>query len=798
MKVIIGYFRKCDLLTMTSLVLAFIGIVFATYDEFTIAIFLLMACGICDAFDGVLARSKEYTEEQKCYGVQLDSLTDIVAFGVFPAILNTLLSDNILGMWSSIIFVLAGLIRLAYFNMLAETKQNKKNRYIGLPITTSSIIFPLVFFTLKMIDYTLIRKIMPIVMIITALFFVLRLEIPKVNVPKVAKKIFNKYLINYVLFPWFLIVGTDIFFKNTFRYFTIEAVLSSITNYFWAYLNIYVWAVLIFLLFQGIFKTSKRAKIIMLVIFLLLMVINEIKYKIMGIPIEITDLSYLSPGNVTIMGTATGTIGSWIFTTILKSLIFAGIGSLFIIFDKYFAINFNNRLRIILGVSLGVLLIILFKLTMYDPEKTIKKLYSLDAEGVLTLPKNHKVYYDYGFFPGLLLDHLGKKINEPTNYSYKDAKNSLEQNYEEDNSWGKANVVFILSEAFFDVTQINEIEFDKDLLENVHKLEKDNKIMVSDLLVTPFGGKSANTEFEVLTGANLNFWKEGFIPYNQYYDNNNLKFSPNLIKEFNNNGYETMYITPWEPDLYRSKYVYDRLGADKNIYGRDLDCEIKGYYCSDESFFKILIDELKKQTDEQYKFIMAATAQNHFPFEEEKYYKYDVNVKKTTLSSEDTSLLNSYAQGIYDADKAIYQLYNDIQKLDTPTIVVYFGDHLPYIVNRKGDSSYLNTTYFNDNLKDLKEYTSKAMIFANYDISFEDLKYINSSYLGAYVANKMDIELSNYFKFVDYTRTLVPVFNRNSYYDVNEGVLKDISEVENILNDYKNIQYMNFYDYRGE
>lgn len=797
MKFIIGHYRKCDLLTMTSLVLAFIGILFATYDEFTISIFLLMACGICDAFDGVLARSKEYTEEQKCYGVQLDSLNDIVAFGVYPAIINALLSDSILGMWSSIIFVLAGLIRLAYFNMLAETKQNKKNKYIGLPITTISIIMPLFFFTLKLIDYSIIKNIMPIILTITAILFVLRIEIPKVNVPKVAKNIFNKYIINYLIFPIFLIIGTDIFYKLTFRRFTLEAIIQPIRENFGAYVIIFVLVDLLYVLLQAILKTSKRSKIAILILFIILMVINEIKYKIMGIPIEITDISYLTLGNATIMGAATGSIGIWIWTTIIKTLIFTGIGLLFVFFDNTISINFNKKLRIIGGISATILIVLLCFLIMYNPEKSINKIYNLDVDGVLALPKNHKVYYDYGFFPGLLLDHLGKKINEPINYSYKEAKASLESSYSHDDSWGKANVVFILSEAFFDITQIEEIKFDKDLLEHVHKLEKDNKIMVSDLLVTPFGGKSANTEFEVLTGANLNFWKEEFIPYNQYYDNTNLKFSPNLIKEFNNNGYETMYITLFEPDLYRSKYVYDRLGVDKNIYGRDLKCDVKGYYCSDESFFDIIFDELKSTSVGNYKFIMSATGQNHFPFEADKYYRYDINIKETTLNAEDATLLRTYAQGIYDADKAIYQLYNDIQKLDTPTIVVYFGDHLPYIVNKKGKSSYLNTKYFNDELKELKEYTSKAMIFANYDIAFEDIEYINSSYLGAYVANKMDIELSNYFKFIDYTRTLVPVFNRNHYYDIESGNLKDISEVEDTLKTYQNVQYMSFYDYKG-
>lgn len=87
-KKFIGFYRDCDLLTMTGTCMALLGCVFAINGNRLIPIFLLILSGICDGFDGKLARRHKSTEEQSTYGVQLDSLSDLIAFGVFPLVLT--------------------------------------------------------------------------------------------------------------------------------------------------------------------------------------------------------------------------------------------------------------------------------------------------------------------------------------------------------------------------------------------------------------------------------------------------------------------------------------------------------------------------------------------------------------------------------------------------------------------------------------------------------------------------------------------------------------------------------------
>lgn len=166
----IGYYDYTVWLTYFSLISASIGIFSALNGSghpFAGMFFLLLS-GLCDAFDGKVARTKKNrTEMQRDFGIQIDSLADLVAFGVLPAsigvsilrifeitngfdvkALNVKLVN--LALYTILVFyVLAALIRLAYFNVLeAERKKNGEvganKDYKGLPVTSAAVVFPTV------------------------------------------------------------------------------------------------------------------------------------------------------------------------------------------------------------------------------------------------------------------------------------------------------------------------------------------------------------------------------------------------------------------------------------------------------------------------------------------------------------------------------------------------------------------------------------------------------------------------------------------------------------------------------
>lgn len=202
----IGYYNYTMFLTYISLVSASLGIVIALTGggHPYIGMCFLLVCGLCDAFDGKVARlKKNRSETEKKFGIQVDSLSDIVAFGVLPicigaALMRTSESLQMIQsgtggtVYTAILFTimtlytLMALIRLAYFNVSEEERQNTeegaRKYYLGLPVTSAAIIFP----TVLLINYLFLKfknvDLAPIYFVIlgiTALAFVLKFELKK-------------------------------------------------------------------------------------------------------------------------------------------------------------------------------------------------------------------------------------------------------------------------------------------------------------------------------------------------------------------------------------------------------------------------------------------------------------------------------------------------------------------------------------------------------------------------------------------------------------------------------------------
>lgn len=804
MKYIIGYFRKCDMLTMLGTTIAFIGMYCAFNGHFSLASLCLMLSGICDSFDGTLARKYKYDKSQQEYGVQLDSLSDVICFGILPAIITVLISTSIVSVIICIFYMLCGVIRLAYFNMLHTTKAAKKGEYIGLPITAIAIVYPIILIVIRILNPELLSKVMPAVLLIMGSLFIARFKLKKPNAPKIAAKILNKYTTNLILFPLFIVIAGDIFYRMTSNNVisNLESSFYTIVSHFLPFILIYIMVALLFIIINSITNNSKVTKILLLIVSLIIFVINDIKLNIMGIPIELSDVGYLNPDNMGMMATATTTIGSWIWLTVIKGIIFVALSVGIIFADKLGKFSVNSIVKRIVTFLIGTILIALIGISMTKKYTFfIEKIYNADKEILSEYISVDEYTNEYGFFQGIILTSLVKKDLVSPDYSSKYVSKLL-SSYDDvtvSGKWGKANVVFILSEAFSDLENISEITFNEPLMQEITNYKKDNDKMVFDLLVPAYGGSSVNTEFEILTGASLTFWSPGFIPYNQYYSDSIGKNAPNIIKEFNNNGYTTMYLTPWGEDSYNSKRNYKLFGADKTIYGSKLKGSNKGQFYSDKSLMKDIYNQLKNTKEGEYKFIMTASGQNHFPYTEDKYEKYDISVKNTEYSKKSTNMLKSYAQGVYDASKELNNLYKMIQDLDTPTIIVFFGDHLPYIIDDDGVEPYISAKYFNTENKyvnDMRKHTTKAVILSNYDIEVDDIKYMNANYLGAYVLNKMDLKVSNYFKYIDDLRKKVPVYNRNAVYMNNNTTLRSDLDynTKKALEDYKFVQYGSFYE----
>ena len=147
---IIGFYNYTVILTYLGLITGCVGLFYVLSNNYWMSVLCLMIAGICDMFDGTIASTRERNIAERIFGIQIDSLSDLVSFGVLPALLVYEISgrQTTAGCISAL-YILAALIRLAYYNVLEEQRQkefpNQKNKFLGIPVTAICILLPIVF-----------------------------------------------------------------------------------------------------------------------------------------------------------------------------------------------------------------------------------------------------------------------------------------------------------------------------------------------------------------------------------------------------------------------------------------------------------------------------------------------------------------------------------------------------------------------------------------------------------------------------------------------------------------------------
>lgn len=179
----LGFYSLSVVFTYLNVASAVIGMYFAIKGGTAYAMVFLILAGIFDMFDGTLARRKERTDHEKCYGIQIDALADIVSFGVLPAVIGYALG---LRGWYHlpihVLLILAALTRLGYFNVTEIELQKEtpvpRKYYEGLPVTSVAIFLPFLYVICYLLRLPM-AMVYGVVMVLTAFAFVSRLKIPK-------------------------------------------------------------------------------------------------------------------------------------------------------------------------------------------------------------------------------------------------------------------------------------------------------------------------------------------------------------------------------------------------------------------------------------------------------------------------------------------------------------------------------------------------------------------------------------------------------------------------------------------
>lgn len=186
-KKLLGYYDYTVVLTYVGMGCAFYGIMQAVNEHFLNAVVFLMMAGICDMFDGTIASTKNRNRDEKRFGIQIDSLSDLISFGVMPAVFVYMIcdKDTIAGMIAGL-YVLAALIRLAYFNVTEEERQGmtseKRTIFQGLPVTTIAVLLPVAYMVQTEMASVRWKSIYLLLLLLCGSGFLMPFEIKKPNV----------------------------------------------------------------------------------------------------------------------------------------------------------------------------------------------------------------------------------------------------------------------------------------------------------------------------------------------------------------------------------------------------------------------------------------------------------------------------------------------------------------------------------------------------------------------------------------------------------------------------------------
>ncbi len=338
---------------------------------------------------------------------------------------------------------------------------------------------------------------------------------------------------------------------------------------------------------------------------------------------------------------------------------------------------------------------------------------------------------------------------------YLNTINELEQQ-EKTSEEIRPHVIFIMSESFFDVTRLPNVQFFKDPLPNYHALARE--YTNGPFLSNTCNGGTAYVELEVLTGLCSHLLNEGdtlpSLQPNDVYDR-----IPSITRVFKEKGYALAFLHAYTPELYNRPEIYKRLGFDPILFSDHFpaDAEIKGGYLSDKAFADQLISLYEERDPDTPLMVMGVTMENHQPSYKGKFSPdADLPFQAPTMDEKGREIFQSYLTGVHDADASLGQLVDYFSQVEEPVMLVFWGDHLPNLMVNSTETIYsqlgvypspASITWSTDVLKQML--TTDYLIWTNYEEEPEPDHTESCTLLGLSVLKRIGFPLTDYYAWLD-------------------------------------------------
>ena len=406
-----------------------------------------------------------------------------------------------------------------------------------------------------------------------------------------------------------------------------------------------------------------------------------------------------------------------------------------------------------------------------------------------------------------------KIMDKPSNYSEETMKKVAARyqkeaetiNASRTNNLTDSTVVYVLSESFSDPSRVPGLKTNKDSMPNIRKIKAGTTSGL--MLSSGYGGGTANLEYMGLSGLSMaNFESSLSSPYQQLVPSQHWTPTINQLwgAPVNSLGYHpyesSMYSRATNYKKFGFSHFYTLTGPDVIKYQDKID---ESPYVSDKSSYDSALEGIK--SGKTNKFIQIITMQNHMPYHE-WYENNDYTAESTTgtpLGDDEQQSIETYQKGVEITDQATQEFLNELDALDKPVTVVFYGDHLPGIYSSASE----------DNNNSLALHLTDYFIWSNKASSSQgnkasDAAYSSPNFFVAQAADHMNAKVSPYLAFLTEMHSKIaamepPVVNKiqgwdripegqNIYLDQNGNPMSTDDfdkETKQLLADYKLIQY---------
>lgn len=399
-------------------------------------------------------------------------------------------------------------------------------------------------------------------------------------------------------------------------------------------------------------------------------------------------------------------------------------------------------------------------------------------------------YAERGLIYTLLAEVQYIQHTEPENYSINTVKeiiNGTEGIVEKQGGIVPENILIIMNETFSDLEYINTISTDTELLPYMKSMQEN--VVKGYLSMPEFGGGTANSEYEVLTGNNLQFLTAGTSAYEMNVQSDEYGLASTLEVQ----GYKTVVMHPFGRDNWNRPAVYNYMGFDEFLSEESWENPERIRWCiSDKSAYDKLI-EVSEETDGKL-FTFLVTIQNHGGYATE----YDNFENEVELNYEkDYPQAEQYLSLIQESDRAFQSLIEYFEQVEEPTMIVMFGDHLAN-VEQEFYEELFGKPLGELSIEEIqKRFMTPFVIWTNYDIPEEENIVMSANYFGSFILQQAGVEMTEYNEFLLNLREEIPVIRNSVICDKDGNWYKwdEMSEEDNaLINQYKILQYNNVFD----